>query len=69
METNKGKHYRAFNPYVACIQVNTYDRDKQEERILENRRRGVSVSENVSDGGQDHNIRYGAPETRVMQSS
>ena len=56
------------NLYMACMKVNTYHSDDQEDEMpnQENRRTGADMD--MTDVRQNHDNRYKAPKTKVMQS-
>ena len=54
--------------YMACEQVNIFHSDKQEEKTPDQQNKGAGVGKNRNDGGQDCDVRYEGPDTKVMQS-
>ena len=62
------KQNRVFNPYTACMQVNSYHSEKQEDRIADKHKKRVTVGKSLTNSWQDCDIRYEGPETKVMQS-
>ena len=51
---------------MTSAQENTYHSDKSEDKTPD-QQKGVSGDTDVTDGVQDHDNRYKAPKTKVMQ--
>ena len=59
---------RAFNPFMACTQVNAYHGDKLYDRMPDQWKMGVSCDKNMTDERQDNNSKFEALKNKVMQS-
>ena len=53
---------------MAYTQVNTYHSDKQESKTPDQQYKVVHGGKYITDGRQDHNIGYEAPEMMVIHS-
>ena len=69
IDTTSVEYNREFNPYIAGAKVNTYHRDKQEDKMQDLQMKTVIAGTNMAESRQDHDIVYETSKTEIMKSS
>ena len=61
------KQDRIFNPHMTCIQMNTNQNDKQEDRVLDQQNMGLDGDRNVTNVRQGKYSRCEATKNEFTQ--